>query len=106
MAVGMSHQLVAFLARGVEAEGVINVVMYRKGHRRVCPVDTRAARVHQVFNTVVTAAFQYMGEPDDVAIDVGERILDGIAHASLCGKVDDALWFMAAKALLNALRSA
>ena len=101
MAVGVRHQFVAFLAGGVEAEGVVNVVMHRKGHRRVRPVHTGAAGVYQVFDTVVATAFQDMGKADDVAVDVGERVLDGVAHAGLSSKVDDTLRLVGDKALFH-----
>jgi hypothetical protein len=51
-----------------------------------------------VFYAVVAAAFQDVGKADDVAVDVGKRVLDGVAHAGLCSQIDDSLWFVCFKA--------
>jgi hypothetical protein len=101
MAVGVSHQLVAFLTGGVEAEGVVNVVMNRKGHRRICPVHAGTAGVHQVLHAVTAAAFQNVSEADDITVDVSKWVLDGVAHASLGSEVDDTLRFVGSKALFH-----
>ena len=101
MAVGVSHQLVAFFTGGVEAEGVINVVMYGKRHRCVCTVHAGTAGVHQVLNTVVAAAFQDVRKADDVAVDIGKRVFNGVTHAGLGGEVDDSLRLVGGKALFH-----
>ncbi len=80
---------------------MVNVVMHREWHRRIGPVHAGAARVHQVLNAVVATAFQDMGKADDVAVDVGQRVLDGVTHTSLGGEVDDTLWLMGGEALLH-----
>lgn len=70
VAIGMSHQLVGLLGRGVQAEWVVYVVVHRERHRRISTVNTGAAGVHQVFDTVVAAAFQDVAKTDEVAVDV------------------------------------
>lgn len=32
-----------------------------------------------------------MGKADDVAVDIGERVIDGVAHTSLGGEIHNAL---------------
>jgi hypothetical protein len=56
-----------------------------------------------VFNTVVTAAFQDMCETQDVAVDVGERIFNGIANTGLCSQINDTLWLVRFKAGFDCL---
>ena len=101
MAVGVSHQLVAFLTSGVEAEGVVNVVMNRKGHRRICTVHAGTTSVHQVLHAVAAAAFQNVSEADDIAVDVSKWVLDGVAHTGLGSEVDNSLRFVGGKALFH-----
>ena len=91
MAVGMGHQLIGFLAGGVETQRMVNVVMHREGHRGVGAIHAGTAGIDEVLDAVVAAAFEDMGETDDVAVDVGERVFDGIAHAGLGGKIHHAL---------------
>ena len=38
---------------------------------------------------VVATALENVQETDNVAIDIGVRILDRVAHARLCGEVND-----------------
>ena len=101
----MSHQFVAFLAGSVKAQGVVYVVRHGKGHRGVGAADAGTARVYQVFNAVVAAAFQNMCETQDFVIDVGEGVLDGIANASLRSQIDDSFWFVRFKAGFDCLPS-
>ncbi len=61
--------------------------MHREGHRRVDTIDAGTAGIHDVFHTIVAAAFEDLGETDDVAVDIGERVFDGVAHASSGGQI-------------------
>lgn len=44
-----------------------------------------------------------MGEFNDVTIDIGKRVFDGVAHGGLGGEVDYALELVSGKTLLHAL---
>jgi len=94
MAVGMGHQFVGLLRGGVEAQRVVHVVVDAEGHRRVGPVDGGGRGVGQVLHAVVSAALQNVHEADEVGVDVGVRILEGIADTGLGGEMDDALGFL------------
>jgi hypothetical protein len=87
----MRHQLVGLLGRGVEADRVIDVVMLRKGHALVAAVDAGTAGIQEMLDAVVAAAFENIDETDHVAVDVGMRILQRVAHAGLGGEIDHAL---------------
>ena len=44
-----------------------------------------------MLHTCVPAAFQHVGEPDHVRLDVGERVRQGVAYSGLRGQVNDAV---------------
>jgi hypothetical protein len=48
--------------------------MHGKGHVGIGAVNGTAGGINQVFYIVVTAAFQDIGKPDDVAVDIGVGI--------------------------------
>ncbi len=75
--------------------------MHREGHCCIGTVNTGTARIHQVLNAVVAATFQDVSETDDVAVYVGERILNGVTHTGLGSEVDHALGLVYCKALFN-----
>jgi hypothetical protein len=56
-----------------------------------------------VFDTVVAAAFQNMCKANDVAINVCQRVVNGIAHTGLGFEIDHALRLARFKGVLNAL---
>jgi len=83
------HHFIAFFGRGVKADGMVGMVRSRKGHFRVEPVDGGAAGKDEVFHLLLPAPLEQVDETDDVAVDIGERVFDGVAHAGLRGKVAD-----------------
>jgi len=93
----MRHELVGFFAGGIEAQWVVYILVYRKRHGGVGTVDAGAAGIHQVFDSMVTAAFQNVCKTDDVAVDVGQRVFYGIAHPGLGGKVNHTLGLVRGK---------
>ncbi len=97
MAVCMSHQFVGLFAGGVKAQRVVDVLVNGKRHGGVGAIDAGTTGVNQMLDAVVAAAFKDVGEADDVAVDVGERVLDGVAHTGLGGEVDDALGLVSGK---------
>ena len=78
-------------------------MMHRERHCCISTVNTGAARIHQVLNAVVAATFQDVSEADDVAVYVGERVLNGVTHSGLGSEVDHALGLVGGKALFNRL---
>ena len=86
--VGMGHQLVALLRCGIEAHGVVYLVVCRIGHLLVAAIDGRGRGIDQMFHFVVAARLEDVVESDEVALDVGVGIGDAVAYACLGGEVD------------------
>ena len=86
--VGMSHKLVALLRGGVEAYGVVYLVVCRIGHFLVAAIYGRGRGIDQMLHHVVAAGLEDVVESDEVALDVGVGIGDAVAHACLGGEVD------------------
>jgi hypothetical protein len=91
VAVGVRHQLVGLLGRGVEADRVVDVVVLRVGHALVAAVDAGTAGIHEVLDAVVATALEEVHETDHIAVDVGMRILQRVAHTGLGRQIDDPL---------------
>ena len=85
----MSHQLVALLGGGVEAYGVVHLVICRIGHLLVAAIDGRGRGIDQMFHFVVATGLEDVVESDEVTLDVGVGVGDAVAHACLGGQVDD-----------------
>ena len=51
---------------------------------------------------VVAAAFENIDEADEIAVDIGMRVQQGVAHAGLGGKVDDLVEFLGGEQRLHA----
>ena len=88
--VGVRHQLVRLLGRGVERERMIHVLVHAERHLRVRAVHRARRCEHQVLDAVVTAALQHVQRARQVAVGVGVRVLDRVAHAGLRREVHDA----------------
>lgn len=88
MAVSMRHQLIALLGSRVEGDGVVHIISRGQRHFLIQSVHAGAGGVGQVPDLVVAAALQYIGESDDIAIDIRLRVDEAVAHARLCGQVD------------------
>ena len=86
---GVADHLAGLLAGRVQAHRVVHAVVLGKRHHRVAALHAAAAGIHQVLHTVVAAAFEHVHEADDVAVDVGVRVLQRIAHAGLRRQMDD-----------------
>lgn len=87
--VGMGHQLVALLRGGVEAHGVVYLVVCRIGHLLIAAIDGRGRGIDQMLHFVVAARLEDVVESDEVALDIGVGVGDAVAHACLGGQVDD-----------------
>ena len=101
MAVGVGHQLIAFFAGCVEAEGVIHILVDRKRHGGVGTINAGAAGINQMLNTMVTAPFKDVGKANDVAVDVSKWVVDGVTHASLGRQIDHPLWLVCGETVFN-----
>ena len=98
MAIGVSHQLVGFFfAGGIQAERMVDVLVNRERHGGVGAIDTGTAGIHQVFDTAVAAAFQNMCKANDVAVDVGQWVVNGITYTRLGCEIHYSIWFMSFK---------
>src|SRR5258705_9783513 len=88
MAVGMRHQLIGALGGGVELQWVVNSRMLGIRQSRVGPINAAAAGVRKVRRSRMSTRFQNVCESDNVAIDVGPWVREGVAHAGLGSQVD------------------
>ena len=89
LAVGVGHELVALFGGGVQRDRVIDFVVGGVRNLLVAAVHAGGACVHEVLDLIVSACFQDVVESDEVALDVGIRVRDGIADAGLGGEVHD-----------------
>ena len=94
LAVGVRQKLVALLGGGVEADGVVHLVIGGVRHFLIGAVDAGRGGVDQMLHTgassvvAVTARLQDVVESDQVALDVRVGIGDAVPDPSLSGKVD------------------
>ena len=100
--VRVRHQLVRLLGRGVERQRMIDILMHGERHLRIRAVHRAGRRVDEMLGAVVPAAFEDVGEADDVAVDVRERILQRVAHARLRCEVNHASELLPREQLLHA----
>ena len=87
LGVGGGHQLVGLLGGGVERHRRVDAVLLGERHLLVAAVDRAGAGVDQVLDRVVAACLKDVEEADEVALEVGTRVLDGVADARLGGEV-------------------
>ena len=88
-AVCVGQEFVALLGGGVEADGIVDLVVGGEGNLGVAAVDAAGAGVDQVLDWMAAAGFEDVVEADEVALDVGVGVGDGVADAGLRGEVDD-----------------
>lgn len=87
LGVGGGHELVGLLGGGVERHRRVHAVLLGERHLLVAAVDRAGAGVDEVPDRVVAAGLEHVEEADEVALEVGARVLDGVAHARLGGEV-------------------
>ena len=85
------HQLIGALGRRIERQRMHRGLVHRKRHPRVGAIDGTRRGEHQVLDAVVPAAFQHVERAGDVAVDVGLRRLERIAHAGLGAQMHHAV---------------
>ncbi|KAG1462788.1 hypothetical protein G6F57_013883 [Rhizopus arrhizus] len=86
--VGVGHQLVGGLGRRVQRTRLVHALVFGERRRGRVAIDRAARRIHQVLHATVAAQFEHVDEADQVAVDVGVRVFQRIAHAGLRGQVD------------------
>ena len=70
---------------------MVCVLLFAKGKDITVSVDRGAGGIDQVFCMIVPAGFQNAEKADDIRLDIGFRMVDGIPDACLGCKVDDQL---------------
>ena len=56
-----------------------------------------------MLHIVLTTAFENVGKADDIAVDVGKRVFDGVPYASLRGKIYDTVWLITFESIFDGL---
>lgn len=83
LGVGGGHELVGLLGGGVERHRRVHAVLLGERHLLVAAVDRAGAGVDEVIDRVVAACLKDVEEADEVALEVGARVLDGVADTGL-----------------------
>jgi hypothetical protein len=91
MAVTVSQKLVRLLARALNTDRMIDVLMDRERHFRHRSVNGAGRRIDQVPDCAVPASLENVHESADVAANVSVRVDERIAD--LRGEVDDHIEF-------------
>ena len=85
MAVRMRHQLIGLLGRRIQTYRVIYAVVFRERHLGIAAIHAGTGGIRQVLHTAVPASFEHIHKPHNVAVNVGMRVLERVAHAGLGG---------------------
>lgn len=100
-AVCMRHQFIALLRGGIEADGIVYLVVCGIGYLLVAPVDAAAAGIHEVLHLVVAAGLEDIIETDKVALHIGIGVGDAITNACLRCEVDHNIYTVLGEYLLD-----
>ena len=84
----MGHQLVALLGGSVEADRVVHLVVCRIRYFLVGSVYGRRRGIDQMLHFVVAACLKDVVESDEIALNIGIRIGDAVAHPGLGREID------------------
>lgn len=87
LGVGGGHELVGLFGGCVERHRRVDAVLLGERHLLVAAVDRAGTGVDQVLHRVVAAGLEHVKEADEVALQVGARVLDGVADSRLGGEV-------------------
>jgi len=87
MTVGMRHELVALFGGSIQADGVIYVIARAERHLGVVAVNAGGAGINQMPDIMVSAGFENVDKPHDVAVDIGVRIFQTVTYTGLCSQV-------------------
>ena len=93
----MGHQLATLLGGGVERDWVIYLLRGGVGHLIPHAIDRAGGGVDEVLNPVVTTPLQHRQHAGEIAVGIGERIVDGVTHPRLRPQMDHPLETVAGK---------
>src|SRR6516162_9513885 len=99
MAIGMRHQLIGLFRRRIEADRMIDIVVYGKRQARVGSIDRTGGGEDEVVGFTMLASFQNIEESGEIGIGVLQRVTD----TGLRGKMHHRSKFAVAKYGLYAL---
>ena len=99
--VGMRHQFVALLARRIQTNRVVDLVVFAVRDLAVQAINRTGRRIEQMLHLVVAACLENIEEADHVALHVGIRVRDGVAHAGLCREVHHLVKLFCGKELVD-----
>lgn len=80
---------------------MIDIVMHREWHARICAIHRTGRGIHQVLDAVMAAAFQDVHKTQQVGIDVSVRIFQRVTHPCLRSQIHDALRLIANEYILH-----
>ena len=89
LAVAVGHQLVGLLGRGVQGDGIVDLVVLAVRNLGVHAVNAGRRSIYEMLHPEVPAGLEDVQEPDQVALQVRIRIGDAVADAGLGGQVHD-----------------
>ena len=99
--VSMGHQLIALFCGGIEADGIVHLVVCGIGHFLVAAIDRGAAGIDQVLHFVMAASLQNVVETYQVTLDVAIRIGNAVTDTSLGSEVHHHINLVFRENLLN-----
>ncbi len=99
--VGMRHQFVALLARRIQTNRVVDLVVFAVRDLAVQAINRTGRRIEQMLHLVVAACLENVEEADHVALHVGIRVRDGVAHSGLCREVHHLVELLGSKELVD-----
>ena len=91
VAVGVGHQLVRSLGRGIELQRMVGDLMLRERQLPIGAIDARCRRVGEVGRALGSAGLEDVEKPDDVRTDVVVRMGEAVPDARLRRKMDNAV---------------
>ena len=99
--IGMRHQLVALLASRIQTNRIVDLVVFAVRYLRIQAINGTGRSVEQMLHLVMAAGLKNVEEADHVALHVGVRVRDGIAHARLGREVHHLVELLGGKKLVD-----
>jgi hypothetical protein len=99
----MRHQLIGLFRRRIEADGMIDIIVYGKRQARVGAIDRTGGGKDEVVGFTMPASFQNIEESSEIGVEIGVGILQRVTDTGLRGKMHDRSEFAVAKYGLYAL---
>ena len=83
----MGHQLVRFLASGIQRDWVIDVVTLGEREFGIGPIHRTGRREYQMSNLLMPTPLQNVGESHQIGVNVLLRRLNRVSDAGLRRKI-------------------